>query len=62
MLVLERGVGEKVIVGDYELTITVVRVGNGRVRIGFEAPPGVDIQRLERIIRDNDGKAVSGGG
>jgi len=64
MLVLERAVGEKVIVGDYELTVVVTRIGDGRVRLGFEAPPHIKINReevLERIAQANHGKVVPGG-
>ena len=37
MLVLSRKVGEKILIGD-NISVTVVRVGQGMVRIGVEAP------------------------
>ena len=37
MLVLSRKVGEQIVVGD-GIVITVVRMGQGSVRIGVEAP------------------------
>lgn len=46
MLVLSRKVGEKILIGD-NVTITVVRVAQGTVRIGVEAPDGVAIVREE---------------
>lgn len=46
MLVLSRLKEEVVCIGD-DVRITVIRVENGRVRLGFEAPPGVQITRAE---------------
>jgi carbon storage regulator len=46
MLVLTRKLGEKVIIND-NITLTVVAVENGRVRLGFEAPREVAIYREE---------------
>jgi carbon storage regulator len=46
MLVLSRKVGEKILIGDH-VTVTVVRVNQGTVRIGVEAPDGVVILREE---------------
>jgi carbon storage regulator len=37
MLVLSRKVGEKILIGD-DIAVTVVRVAQGIVRIGVEAP------------------------
>lgn len=45
MLVLTRKLDEKVIVGN--VTITVVEIYNGKVRLGFEAPPETQIYRAE---------------
>jgi carbon storage regulator len=44
MLVLARKAGGKIFVGD-NITITVVEVVRGRVRIGIEAPSTVRIMR-----------------
>ena len=46
MLVLSRKVNERIQIGD-EITITVVRVSNGSVRIGIEAPSHFSILRDE---------------
>ena len=44
MLVLSRKVSEKIQIGE-EITVTVVRLSNGGVRLGIEAPDGVPILR-----------------
>ena len=46
MLVLSRKVGEKILIGD-EIVVTVVRVAQGVVRIGVEAPDSLPIVRKE---------------
>ena len=46
MLVLSRKVGERILVGDH-ITITVVRVTNGGVRLGIEAPSEMAVVREE---------------
>lgn len=46
MLVLSRKVGERILVGD-DITITVVRMAQGVVRIGVEAPNDMPIVREE---------------
>ncbi len=46
MLVLSRKVGEKILIGD-EIAVTVVRVAQGIVRIGVEAPKQMPIVREE---------------
>jgi carbon storage regulator len=45
MLVLTRKSGEKVVIGG--ITLTVVAVDGGRVRLAFEAPAQVRIRRGE---------------
>lgn len=52
MLVLTRKVGEKILVGD-NIVITVVRVMPNAVRIGIQAPHGVNIVR-EELIEQTD--------
>jgi carbon storage regulator len=49
MLVLSRKVGEQIVVGD-GIVITVVRMGQGSVRIGVEAPNEMAIMRQELIV------------
>jgi carbon storage regulator len=46
MLVLSRKVGERIFVGD-QVTITVVRITGGGVRLGIEAPPNLLVVREE---------------
>jgi carbon storage regulator len=48
MLVLSRKVGEQVIIGD-NIRVTVVAVRGNQIRLGFEAPPDVSIQREELL-------------
>ena len=51
MLVISRKVGEKFFVGE-EITITVVRVSNGGVRIGIEAPKELSVMREELVTEE----------
>lgn len=46
MLVLSRKVNERIQIGD-DITITVVRLSTGSVRIGIEAPSHMTILRNE---------------
>jgi carbon storage regulator len=46
MLVLSRKVGERILIGD-RIAVTVVRITNGGVRIGIEAPPDMTVIRQE---------------
>lgn len=46
MLVLSRKVGERILIGD-QVTITVVRITGGGVRLGIEAPPEMAVVREE---------------
>jgi carbon storage regulator len=46
MLVLSRKVGERILIGD-NIAVTVVRVAQGIVRIGVEAPAELPIVREE---------------
>jgi carbon storage regulator len=47
MLVLSRKVGEKVVIPDCGLVITVLAVQGQRVRLGIEAPSDVVVHREE---------------
>jgi len=47
MLVLSRKLGEKILVPDCELEITVVDVQGDRVRLGISAPADVEVFREE---------------
>jgi carbon storage regulator len=46
MLVLSRKVGEKIHIGD-NIVVMVVRLTNGGVRLGIEAPPEMVVVRDE---------------
>ena len=46
MLVLSRKVGEKILIGD-NIAVTIVRVAQGIVRVGVEAPRSMPIVREE---------------
>lgn len=51
MLVLTRKLGQKIVING-NITITVVDVGAGKVRIGIDAPREVPIYRQE-LLTDN---------
>jgi len=51
MLVLSRKVGQRILIGD-KIAVTVVRVGQGGVRIGVEAPDGIEIVREELKLQN----------
>jgi len=51
MLVLSRKVGQKILIGD-QIEITVVRVAQGTVRIGVDAPDNFTIVRHELATND----------
>lgn len=53
MLVLGRRQGESILIND-NIRITVVRICNGGVRIGVEAPPALSVVR-EEIAQTNGG-------
>lgn len=49
MLVLTRGLKQKIEIGNQMVTVTVLEVKGGRVRLGIEAPDTVSIRRQELI-------------
>lgn len=49
MLVLSRKVGESFMIGD-QVCITVVRIAQGGVRIGIEAPDDTTVLRSELVV------------
>ena len=53
MLVLSRKIGERILIGD-EISITVVRVGQGGVRLGIVAPSGLAVMREELCLPGGD--------
>ena len=46
MLVLTRNEGERILIGP-DIVMTVVRIGQGRVRLGIDAPENVLVLRSE---------------
>lgn len=46
MLVLSRKIGESIIIGD-SVRVTIVDIGQGRVKIGVHAPDAVSVDREE---------------
>jgi carbon storage regulator len=46
MLVLTRKENEKIYIGN-DIVVTVVRTGNGKVRLGIDAPPEMVVLRSE---------------
>ena len=50
MLVLTRGVKQKIEIGERCVTVTVLEVKGGRVRLGIEAPDDVSVRRQELVI------------
>ena len=46
MLVLSRKVGESILINE-SIRVTVVQAGNGRIRLGIDAPPEVRVLREE---------------
>ncbi|MFH7320870.1 carbon storage regulator CsrA [Desulfurivibrio sp. D14AmB] len=62
MLVLARKLGEAVAIGD-QITIRVLEVKNGQVKLGVEAPTEIPIHREEiyqRILAANRQAAAGG--
>ena len=55
MLVLTRKVGESFMIGD-DITVTVVRIVGGGVRIGIEAPDDCSVMRqeLHELLEDGE--------
>lgn len=50
MLVLSRKVGERIWIGD-DISVTVVRITGGGVRIGIEAPSEMPVVREELKVK-----------
>lgn len=60
MLVLSRKVGERIWIGD-EISVTVVRITGGGVRIGIEAPSEMPVVREELKAKLDQAEAQSKG-
>jgi carbon storage regulator len=59
MLVLSRKVGERILIGDH-VTVTVVRITGGGVRLGIEAPAELAVIR-EELQCESDKSAETDG-
>ena len=66
MLTLSRKAGERVLLtlpGGQEIWVSVVTVkANGSVRLGFDAPPDVDIWREELARSGHEGQSEGSSG
>ena len=51
MLVLSRKVGEKIVLPDCEVTITVLKSAGNNIRLGIEAPNSIRVYREEILQR-----------
>lgn len=47
MLVLTRGLKQQVVIDGGLVTVTVLEINGGRVRLGIEAPADVSVRRQE---------------
>ena len=54
MLVLTRSVGERLIINDGEIKLSILEVKGNQVRIGIDAPRNVSIHREEIYNRIKD--------
>ena len=60
MLIITRKPGEKIAIGD-DITVTVLDIKGGQIRIGIDAPRAVSIHRqevYERIRQENRAAAA----
>jgi carbon storage regulator len=59
VLVLSRRLNQKLVLPGLNVTVQVVAVKNGVVRLGIEAPPQVQVLR-EELLRPEPDACVSG--
>lgn len=57
MLILTRGAGESLLIGD-EVRVKVLGIRGGQVRLGVEAPRDIEIFREEVAQQDHNAKPV----
>ncbi len=62
MLVLSRKVGQRIVLPQCGITITVLGIQGNRVRVGIDAPASIDVFR-EEVLDDFDPllRAANGG-
>ena len=51
MLVLSRRIGERLVI-DAKITVTVIEVRGGQIRLGIEAPKEIPVRREEVVVRE----------
>ena len=51
MLVLTRFAGEKIVIDDGRIVVTVIAVRGGAVKVGIDAPKDVQVHREEVWLR-----------
>lgn len=51
MLILTRTTGEKIIIGEHLVTITVLEINDKSVRLGIDAPKELSVHREEIFNR-----------
>jgi len=56
MLVLTRGIKQSIVINGGLVTVTVLEVKGGRVRLGIEAPADVQVQRSEILETGSESK------
>lgn len=54
MLVLSRKMGESIVIPEFDVEITIVRIGK-QVRIGIKAPTNVKVLRKELYSKQSEG-------
>jgi len=57
-LVLTRRIGERIIIGNGDVVITIVDIQRNQVRIGFKADKNIKIDREEIYLRKQEGKGA----
>ena len=58
MLVLSRKRGERIVVPDCDLVVTVLAIEGRSVRLGIAAPADVSVFRAEQVRRNKGGGAA----
>ncbi len=59
MLVLSRKPQEKIVFPNLGITLEIVRIAGGKVRVGIQAPDGVPILRGEIALRPDESDAIN---
>ena len=47
MLILTRRIGESLIIGDHQITITTLNIKGNQIRLGIDAPREIPVHREE---------------